>query len=127
MLDEDFPGPFIRLEAMIYTRDKEVADTHLVELLIIAESAAMAERATCSAYAISQALLDRGQDTVDVCAVLGSRQAMLIRTTRRDFDAAVDALTPMLVELRAVEGIRVEMESKHHAELTERPITRHLA
>ncbi len=99
---------------------------HLVEVLLIAESPTALEHVTTRAHAIGAAILTSGQDMVDVCSVLGRRQAMLIRTTRRDFDAAVDSLTPMLLELREADGVRLEMESKRHDELTERPITRHL-
>lgn len=108
------------------TGHRALQHLHLVELLIIAESSTTFDQVTAHAHAMGEAIIAHGQDMVDVSSVLGDRQAMLIRTTRRDFDAAVDALTPMLVELRAVKGVRVEMESKHRDELAERPITRHL-
>ena len=101
-------------------------DDELVELLIVAEAAASLELVTQRAHAMGEAILACAEDTVDVSTVLGRKQAMLSRVTRRDFDAAVDALTPILVALRQVQGVRIEMEVKHYRDLALKPITRHL-
>ncbi len=100
-----------------------------IQILLIADDPRWIDTVTTAAHLIDKLARPTARDPIDTSSILGHQpSAMLVRISRRDFDAAADAIAAILdgCQREWAGHARIIIEERDTADLAREPITRHL-